>query len=160
MSDPDPAMAEGGIVRPIGFLSTPFKTRAACPRNTRALDPAPRCEAIVFDAFVPGLRALDGFSHLILLYWLHEAGPPALVFTPPFDDTPRGVFATRAPTRPNPIGLAVVAFDGFAAPNRLAVRYLDFLDGTPLLDIKPYLRTTDAEPAATLGWLTPHAGPG
>ncbi len=85
--------------------------------------------------------------------------PPTLVFTPPFDDTPRGVFATRAPTRPNPIGLAVVAFDGFAAPNRLAVRYLDCLDGTPLLDIKPYLRTTDAEPAATLGWLTPHAGP-
>ncbi|MBN9508757.1 MAG: tRNA (N6-threonylcarbamoyladenosine(37)-N6)-methyltransferase TrmO [Alphaproteobacteria bacterium] len=153
--------AEGiGVVRPIGFLSTPFKTRAACPRNTRALNPAPRCEAAVFDAFAPGLRSLDGFSHLILLYWLHEAEPPALVFTPPFDDTPRGVFATRAPARPNPIGLAVVAFEGFAAPNRLAVRYLDCIDGTPLLDIKPYLRTTDAEPAATLGWLAPRASPG
>jgi tRNA (adenine37-N6)-methyltransferase len=81
-----------------------------------------------------------------------------LLFTPPFAAAPHGVFATRAPWRPNPIGLAVVAFAGFAAPGRLQVRYLDCLDGTPLLDIKPYLATTDAEAAATLGWLAPCAG--
>jgi tRNA (adenine37-N6)-methyltransferase len=103
------------------------------------------------------LTAIDGFSHLILLYWLHEAEGATLVFTPPFDAEPRGVFASRAPWRPNPIGLSVVAFEGFDGPGRLRVRYLDCLDGTPLLDIKPYLPTTDAEPDARMGWLAPHA---
>ena len=140
-------------LRPIGYLETPFKSRAECPRNTRQLDPAPPCHAVVLPEFQAGLASLDGFTHLILLYWLHAAEAASLVFTPPFDTTPRGVFATRAPMRPNPIGLAVVAFDGFAAAGRLRVRYLDCLDGTPLLDIKPYLRTTDAEPEASMGWL-------
>ncbi len=143
---------------PIGVLHTPFRTRADCPRNTRQLDPAPLCYAEVFEEFRPGLASLDGFSHLILLYWLDRAGPAELLFTPPFDVAPRGVFATRAPMRPNPIGLAVVAFDGFAADLRLRVRHLDCIDGTKLLDIKPYLRTTDAEPAATMGWLARPAG--
>jgi tRNA-Thr(GGU) m(6)t(6)A37 methyltransferase TsaA len=120
--------------------------------------PPPLCHAEVFPPFRPGLRSLEGFSHLILLYWLDRAGPVALEFTPPFDTVPRGVFATRGPARPNPIGLSVVAFEGFAPDGRLRVRYLDCIDGTSLLDIKPYLRTTDAEPDATLGWLTPHAG--
>jgi tRNA-Thr(GGU) m(6)t(6)A37 methyltransferase TsaA len=146
------------ILHPIGVLVTPFNTLADCPRNGRQPDPAPACEAVVDAHFQPGLAALVGFSHLILLYWLHEAKPADLVFTPPFDNAPRGVFATRAPWRPNPIGLSVVAFDGFAAPGRLRVRYLDCLNGTPLLDIKPYLATTDSEPAATLGWLAPHTG--
>ena len=138
---------------PIGVLRTPFRTRAECPRNTRRLDPAPPCRAEVFPEFRTGLAGLEGFSHLILLYWLDQADPTELVFTPPFATEPRGVFATRAPIRPNPIGLAVAAFDGFAADGVLAVRYLDCIDGTPLLDIKPYLRTTDAEPAARMGWL-------
>jgi tRNA-Thr(GGU) m(6)t(6)A37 methyltransferase TsaA len=112
----------------------------------------------VLPEFAPGLASLDGFSHLILLYWLHEAPPADLVFTPPFDAAPRGVFATRAPWRPNPIGLAVVRFEGVADDGRLRVRYLDCLDGTPLLDIKPYLPTTDAEPGATMGWLARPAG--
>ena len=86
-----------------------------------------------------------------------RAPPPALVFTPPFDGQPRGVFATRAPFRPNPIAVSVVAFAGFAAPGVLRVRNLDCANGTPLLDIKPYLPTTDAEPEATMGWLAPHA---
>jgi len=144
-------------LRQIGTLHTPFKTLADCPRNTRQLKPAPECRAVVAPEFIPGLASLDGFSHLILLYWLHEAGPVSLQFKPPFDDEARGVFATRAPRRPNPIGLAVVAFDGFDGAGTLKVRYLDCLDGTPLLDIKPYLPTTDAEPDATMGWLAPHA---
>ena len=119
--------------------------------------PPPLCHATVLPEFQAGLAGLDGFSHLILLYWLHQARPAELVFTPPFDTAPRGVFATRAPRRPNPIGLAVVAFEGFAEPGRLRVRYLDCIDGTPLLDIKPYLPTTDSEPGATMGWLAPHA---
>lgn len=144
-------------LRPIGRLETPWVTPSDCPRNGRQLDPAPVCHAVVDAEFQPGLAGIEGFSHLILLYALHQAPPPRLVFTPPFDDAPRGVFATRAPFRPNPIGLAVVAFDGLAAPGVLLVRWLDCMDGTPLLDIKPYLPTTDAEPGASMGWLAPHA---
>jgi tRNA-Thr(GGU) m(6)t(6)A37 methyltransferase TsaA len=145
------------VLRPIGALSTPFLTLDQCPRNGRQPNPTPLCHARVLPEFVAGLANLDGFSHLILLYWLHQVGAPQLVITPPFDGQPRGVFATRSPRRPNPIGLSVVAFDGFDGPDCLKVRYLDCLDGTPLLDIKPYLPTTDAEPDATMAWLEPHA---
>lgn len=144
------------VLQPIGRIATPFRTLADCPRNGRQLDPAPACEVTVFEPFVPGLGSLETFSHLILLYGLHAGRPAELLFTPPFDDQPRGVFATRAPWRPNPLGLAVVAFDGFAAADRLKVRYLDCLDGTPLLDIKPYLPSTDCIPEATMGWLARH----
>jgi tRNA-Thr(GGU) m(6)t(6)A37 methyltransferase TsaA len=144
-------------LRPIGVLRTPFATRADCPRNGRQLDPAPECRAEVFAEFVPGLADLGGFSHLILIYWLDQVREVSLTMTPPFDGQARGVFATRAPVRPNPIALSVVAFDGFAAPDALRVRFLDCIDGTPLLDIKPYLPTTDAEPSAAMGWLARHA---
>jgi tRNA-Thr(GGU) m(6)t(6)A37 methyltransferase TsaA len=144
-------------VTPIGSIATPWRTVADCPRNGRQPDPAPVCRVRVFDEFVAGLRGLEGMSHLILLYWLDRVTSPQLVFTPPFDSEPRGVFATRGPRRPNPIGLSVVRFDGFDGADQLLVRYLDCVDGTPLLDIKPYLPTTDAEPDAAMGWLAPHA---
>ena len=148
-------MADAVTMRPIGVISTPFATLADCPRNGRQLDPAPVCIARVFPEFVAGLRSLEGFSHLILLYWLHRSSGALLELVPPFDGQLRGIFATRAPRRPNPIGMAVVALDGFDGPDGLKIRYLDCVDATPLLDIKPYLPTTDAEPAATMGWLAP-----
>jgi tRNA-Thr(GGU) m(6)t(6)A37 methyltransferase TsaA len=141
----------------IGHLETPFATRAECPRNGRQLQPPPLCHAVVAPEYQPGLAALEGFSHLILLYWMHEAKPLELVFTPPFDSQKRGVFATRAPWRPNPVALSVVRFEGFDGPGRLMLRHLDCISGTRLLDIKPYLATTDCEPDATMGWLAPHA---
>jgi tRNA-Thr(GGU) m(6)t(6)A37 methyltransferase TsaA len=144
-------------VRPIGTLHTPWRSIGECPRNGRQPDPAPVCRAIVHPEFVAGLAGLEGISHLILLYWLGQGPGAKLTFTPPFDPQPRGIFSTRAPFRPNPIGLSVVSFDGFDEPGTLKVRYLDCLDGTPLLDIKPYLPTTDSEPNATMGWLDPHA---
>jgi tRNA (adenine37-N6)-methyltransferase len=147
----------GFAIRPIGTLRTPWHSIADCPRNGRQPDPAPVCTAQLLPEFVEGLLGLDGFSHLILLYWLDRATSPELIFSPPFDPRPRGIFSTRAPFRPNPIGLSVVAFDGFDAPDALKVRYLDCVDGTTLLDIKPYLPTTDSEPDAALGWLDPHA---
>ena len=147
----------GFSVTPIGSIETPWRTIADCPRNGRQPDPAPVCRVRILPEFVSGLRGLEGFSHLILLYWMHQARPAQLIFTPPFDSEPRGVFATRAPRRPNPMGMSVVAFDGFDGEDQLLVRYLDCVDGTPLLDIKPYLATTDAEPAAAMGWLAPHA---
>jgi tRNA (adenine37-N6)-methyltransferase len=130
-------MSQTFTVRPIGVISTPWRTIAECPRNGRQHDPAPQCSVRVFPEYVAGLRSIEGFSHLLLLYWLDQSKSPELVFTPPFDGQPRGVFATRAPRRPNPIGLSVVAFDGFAAPDELKIRYLDCLDGTPLIDLKP-----------------------
>ena len=142
-------------LRPIGRLRTPFATPADCPRNGRQPSPAPPCVAEVDPAYWDGLQGLDGFSHLILLYWLEPQGD-GLFVVPPFDGQPRGVFATRAPGRPNPVGLSVVAYDGLDGPGRLRVRFLDCADGTPLLDIKPYLPSTDAEPDAAMGWLTPH----
>ena len=144
-------------LRPIGTLETPFKILADCPRNGRQLSPAPLCHARLLPEYVPGLASLAGFSHLIVLYWLEPRGQVALRFTPPFDAEERGLFATRNPNRPNPIGLSVVAFDGFADAASLKLRYLDCLDGTALLDIKPYLPTTDAVPAASMGWLERHA---
>lgn len=157
MAEGTGAMTQPLTVRPIGTLHTPWRSIADCPRNGRQPDPAPLCHAEIATEYVDGLRGLDGFSHLILLYWLDQAKPAELVFTPPFDDRPRGVFTTRSPRRPNPIGLSVVAFDGFATPTRLKLRYLDCVDGTPLLDIKPYLPSTDSEPQARMGWLQPHA---
>jgi tRNA-Thr(GGU) m(6)t(6)A37 methyltransferase TsaA len=139
-------------LRPIGHIETPFANIADCPRNGRLPDPAPECLAVVDPEFQPGLASIEGFSHLILLYWL---GPQSdvLTITPPFDGHERGVFATRAPVRPNPIGLSVVAFAGLDGPGRLRVRYLDCRHRTTLLDIKPYLARTDSEPDAARGWL-------
>jgi tRNA (adenine37-N6)-methyltransferase len=144
-------------IHPIGTIHTPWHTIAQCPRNGRQPDPAPPCSVRIYSEYLEGLQSLDGFSHLMLLYWLGGTKPPELVFTPPFDSQPRGIFATRGPRRPNPIGLSVVAFDGIDGPDCLKVRYLDCIDGTPLLDIKPYLPTTDSEPDARMGWLDPHA---
>lgn len=144
-------------IQAIGTLHTPWTSIAACPRNGRQPDPAPVCSVRVLPAFQDGLRGLEGFSHLILLYWLGQGQAPRLVFTPPFDAEPRGVFASRAPWRPNGIGVSVVAFEGFEGVGSLKVRYLDCMDGTPLLDIKPYLVTTDCEPGASMGWLGTHA---
>jgi tRNA-Thr(GGU) m(6)t(6)A37 methyltransferase TsaA len=144
-------------VTPIGHLETPWASPSDCPRNGRQPDPLPECRAVVAPEFQAGLLGLEGFSHLILLYWMDRAPPASLVFTPPFDGQPRGVFSTRAPFRPNPVALSVVRFEGFAAPGVLRLRNLDCANGTPLLDIKPYLPTTDAEPEASMGWLAPHA---
>ncbi len=144
-------------VRPIGVLRTPFRTLADCPRNGRQPAPPPPCAAILFPDYAPGLADLEGFSHLIVLYWLDQAGEASLTLTPRFDRSSRGVFATRAPCRPNPIGLSVVAFEGFEDPLALRLRYLDCVDGTKLLDIKPYLPSTDSVANARIGWLAPHA---
>ncbi len=144
------------VLKPIGRLRTPWRTVAACPRNGRLPGTPPPCLAVVDPAWRAALTGLDAFTHLILLYWLGPQGRearPMPTLRPPFDPRPRGVFGTRSPSRPNPIGVSVVRFEGFAGPGLLRVRYLDCRDGTPLLDIKPYLATTDSEPEASMGWL-------
>ena len=120
----------------------------------RQPDPAPVCTARIPSEYRDGLRSLEGFSHLILLYWLDQVTQPRLIFTPPFDSQPRGIFSTRGPRALDPIGVSVVLFEGVDGAGDLIVRYLDCVDGTPLLDIKPYLPTTDCEPAPQWDGLT------
>ncbi|SDB69993.1 tRNA (N6-threonylcarbamoyladenosine(37)-N6)-methyltransferase TrmO [Belnapia rosea] len=145
----------GFTLTPIGHLETPWPRPEECPRNGRQPDPRPLCRAVIGEAWRDGLDQLESFSHLILLYWMHLGEDAPLTLVPRFAAGPRGVFATRSPVRPNPIALSVVRFEGFAEPGVLLVRNLDCASGTPLLDIKPYLPTVDAEPEASMGWLAP-----
>jgi tRNA-Thr(GGU) m(6)t(6)A37 methyltransferase TsaA len=136
---------------PIGTIRSPFTDPATMPIQPTSA--ASRPGTIEIDAsFVEGLRDLDGFSHVILLYHLHAARGPVLTVTPFLDSEPRGVFATRAPTRPNPIGLSIVALERIEG-NVLHVNDLDVLDGTPLLDLKPYVPEFDHRPECRVGWL-------
>ncbi len=102
--------------------------------------------------YADGLRDIEGFSHLYLIYWLHRADAPRLVVKPFLDDTPRGVFATRAPCRPNPIGLSVVRLVRRDA-NVLHLEDVDVLDGTPLLDVKPYVPRFNPAEGIRCGWV-------
>lgn len=106
----------------------------------------------VFKDFQPGLQDLDGFSHIILLYYFHRSRPFNLRVIPFMDSEVRGLFATRAPRRPNPIGLSVVQLDKIE-DGMLYVQNVDILDGTPLLDIKPYVPEFDAHQVKRTGWL-------
>ena len=106
----------------------------------------------VFEDFRPGLRDLDGFSHIILLYHFHRSEGFSLHVVPFLDTVPRGLFATRAPKRPNPIGLSIVQLDK-VEDGVLHIQNVDILDGTPLLDIKPYVSEFDAQLNVRAGWL-------
>jgi tRNA-Thr(GGU) m(6)t(6)A37 methyltransferase TsaA len=107
----------------------------------------------VFPEFEEALQDLEGFSHLFLIYIFHRAGPATLRCIPYLDDTLRGVFATRAPSRPNPIGLSVVRLLERQG-NVLKIAEVDILDGTPLIDIKPFVPHFDHRDEATVGWLS------
>jgi tRNA-Thr(GGU) m(6)t(6)A37 methyltransferase TsaA len=136
---------------PIGVIHTPFKQREDMPiQPAGATDVEGSVE--LFSEYRPGLRDLDGFSHLILLYQFHMSQGFSLEVVPFMDTRPRGLFATRAPRRPNPIGLSVVRLETIE-DGILAVRNVDILDGTPLLDIKPYVPEFDAQEQVRTGWL-------
>jgi tRNA-Thr(GGU) m(6)t(6)A37 methyltransferase TsaA len=111
----------------------------------------------LFPEFTPGLQDLAGFSYLILLYHFHQVRETQLLVKPFMEGQIRGVFATRAPTRPNPIGLSIVKLLGIEQ-NALRVENIDILDSTPLLDIKPSVREFDQQPADRVGWLEPLKG--
>ena len=136
---------------PIGTIRTPFQSVEDMPIQPIGADSV-RGTVELRPEHAEGLADLEGFSHLILLYHFHRVGPPRLRVTPFLDDRPHGVFATRAPTRPNPIGLSVVRLVGIDGPI-LTVENVDVLDGTPLLDVKPYVPRFDAPQADAVGWL-------
>jgi tRNA (adenine37-N6)-methyltransferase len=139
------------VYRAIGIIHSPFRSIENMP-----IQPAGaagiRGEIELFAEFAPGLKDLEGFSHIILLYHFHRAAEPRLVVTPFLDSEAHGVFATRAPSRPNAIGLSVVKLLGLNG-NRLQIENVDILDGTPLLDMKPYAPEFDHHEVERTGWL-------
>lgn len=138
-------------LKPIGIIHSPFKALDGMPiQPTGAADVKGRVD--VFEEYRAGLKDLDGFSHIILLYQFHRSRGFDLTVVPFMDSTPRGLFATRAPKRPNPIGFSVVQLDKIEG-GRMHIRKVDILDGTPLLDIKPYVPEFDAPVGVRTGWL-------
>jgi tRNA-Thr(GGU) m(6)t(6)A37 methyltransferase TsaA len=137
---------------PIGVVRSPFTTLTGMPiQAVAAADIAATVE--VAPAYAAGLCDLDGFSHLWLLTHLHAVAAPALTVTPFLDSEPRGVFATRAPRRPNPLGLSLVRLVGVDGTT-LHIEEVDLLDGTPVLDIKPYVPLFDTRAEARIGWFS------
>ena len=137
-------------MQPIGIVHSPYGDTAQIPKGAGAVHQAEGVLELL-PQFELGLTDIEGFSHLFVLWVFDRASGCELLGTPPTDDRPHGVFATRSPRRPNPIGLTVVSLlrrDGC----NLHVRGLDMLDGTPILDIKPYLSSIPAEEIRR-GWL-------
>ena len=136
---------------PIGIIHSPFMEPEGMPiQPAGAVGVKGTVE--VFEDFHTGLKELDGFSHIILLYHFHSSHGFNLHVVPFMDSEPRGLFATRAPKRPNPIGLSVVKLEKIEE-GVLHIRNVDILDATPLLDIKPYVPEFDAQVKAQTGLL-------
>lgn len=139
------------VFKPIGVIHTPFTDLQGMPIQPSG-GAGVKGVVEVYEEYATGLKDLDGFSHIILLYLLHKSDGFKLHVIPFMDDKPRGLFATRAPRRPNPIGLSVVRLDRIE-DGQVHILDVDMLDGTPLLDIKPYVPEFDSPPELKLGWL-------
>ena len=137
-------------MRPVGFVRAPFQATSQIPKGRGARHEAEGFIELAAE-FEAGLTDIEGFSHLYVIWVFHESEGFELTGTPPTDTRPHGVFATRSPYRPNPLGLPVVRLLGREG-RLLRVRGLDMLDGTPVLDIKPYLSNVP-EGELRRGWL-------
>ena len=137
------------MMKPIGVIHSPFTDKAQTP-----IQPT-RSQAVgwvkVYPEFAEGLRGLEGFSHIILLYAFHQSNGYTLQVQPFLDDRLHGLFATRYPCRPNPIGLSIVRLLA-RRENILEIEGVDMLNGTPLLDIKPYVPDFDVRTEVKTGW--------
>lgn len=135
---------------PIGRIHSPFTDPVGMPIQSAAAQGVPGWLEIE-PAFAPGLADLEGFDYVFLIYHLHLSGPGSLAVTPFLDTQPRGIFATRSPRRPNALGLSVVRLRQVGRA-RVDVEDVDVVDGTPLLDIKPYVPRFDVRAAERIGW--------
>ena len=136
---------------PIGVIHSPFTEPAGMPiQPSGAKGIAGTID--IFEPYAQGLKDLDGFSHLMLIYFFHRSSGFSLEAVPYLDTVPRGVFATRAPRRPNPVGISIVRLNRVEG-RVLHIENVDILDGTPLLDIKPYVPDFDAQTEVRTGWL-------
>jgi tRNA-Thr(GGU) m(6)t(6)A37 methyltransferase TsaA len=138
--------------RPIGVIRTPFTATLGMPIQATAAVGVPGWIDLDPD-LAAGLVDLEGFSHLTLLYHLHRITAPRLTVAPFLDDRPHGIFATRSPARPNPIGISTVRLLAIVG-STVEIEDVDMLDGTPLLDIKPYVPAFDDRDDARIGWFT------
>lgn len=137
-------------IEPIGVIETPFCEPTGTPIQSSRSNGA-RGRVVIHPRFASGLRDLAGFERIWLVYWLLKRSRCSLFVTPFLDRQPRGVFATRAPGRPTPIGISAVRLMGIEECV-LEVADVDMIDGTPLLDIKPYVPEFDSYPASKAGW--------
>jgi tRNA-Thr(GGU) m(6)t(6)A37 methyltransferase TsaA len=137
-------------MQPIGYVRSPYRDTHEIPKGLGATH---RAEGVLElkEEFEPGLKDIEGFSHLFIIWAFDRSEGFTLLVTPPSDDRPHGVFTTRSPRRPNPIGLTVVELLAREGPV-LRVRGIDMLDGTAILDIKPYLSSVPPE-GLRRGWL-------
>ena len=138
-------------LKPIGIVRTPFAQPKGTPIQPSKSSHA-RGRIELSPEYVPGLKDLEGFSHITLVYFLHLSHGYDLVVVPYLDDQLRGLFATRAPRRPNPIGISVVRLLGIEG-NVLEIENVDMVDGTPLLDMKPYVPAFEDSGGFKVGWL-------
>ena len=138
------------ILKPIGTIYSPFTTKEGMPIQSNGAIGV-KGQIVVNEEYAQGLSDLDGFSHIILIYHFHKSSGFELLTTPFLDDRKRGVFATRAPKRPNPIGMSLVKLLRIEK-NILHVENVDMLDETPLLDIKPYIPDFDVHKTERIGW--------
>jgi tRNA-Thr(GGU) m(6)t(6)A37 methyltransferase TsaA len=136
----------------IGRIHTPWKDRRHCPKNAReARETGAVCSIEVDARWAQALDGVETCSHLIVLYWMDQARRDLVFQVPAHYGTGRGTFSLRSPVRPNPIALSIVKLLKIEGP-RLEVVGIDCLDGTPLLDLKPYFASTDAITEAQVGW--------
>lgn len=153
---PEDRQVETGLpsqarLREIGIVKTPFGEQQGTPIQPCYANGATG-EVVVYEPYAAALDDLEGFERIWLIYWMDRAGPYRPKVVPYRDVHERGLFSTRAPCRPNPIGLSVVRLRGREG-RVLRVSDVDILDGTPLLDIKPYFPACDAHPSSKSGWL-------
>jgi len=139
------------IYEPIGIIRTTFKDREGMPIQTSGAKGL-KGEVVLKEEFQAGVTDLEGFSHIILIYHFHKSQNFKLMVTPFLDSMARGVFSTRAPSRPNSIGLSIVKLLSIEG-NVLHVENVDMIDNTPLLDIKPYIPQFDCVEADRIGWI-------
>ncbi|MCF7792687.1 MAG: tRNA (N6-threonylcarbamoyladenosine(37)-N6)-methyltransferase TrmO [Candidatus Cloacimonetes bacterium] len=137
--------------RPIGIIHTPFKERKDMPIQPMG-GKGIKATIEVFPEFAEGLKDLDKFSYIVLIFNFHLSVEYNLLVKPFMEDEIRGVFATRAPRRPNQIGMSIVKLNKIEK-NILHISNIDIVDGTPLLDIKPYVPMVDSEEEIKVGWL-------
>ena len=133
----------------IGRIRTPWTDRDNCPKNARESDAI--CTIEVDPRWAPALRGIETCTHLVVLYWMDRSRRDLVMQVPRHHGVGRGTFALRSPARPNPIAMSVARLIGVDG-SRLSVSGLDCLDGTPLLDIKPYFASTDSVAEAVVGW--------
>jgi len=139
-------------IRPIGIIHSPYTSESKIPFQGIMSDI--EFELLIYREYIDGLKDIEGFSHLIVLYYASNAKNLHLQTTTPWDTTLHGVFTTRSPFRPNFLLFSVVQLLKRKDEQTLLVKYLDAMDKTPLIDIKPYIPSLDRKEAVRIGWMT------